>query len=594
MPCFWIALGAVFGILSADQHGAWFLVHFLIGGILFHRKPGSWWLIGGVLAGGILFAMLHLQRIDRIHRFPLRDALEKTENLEVSGRGWLCQEIKRNGKSVRGVLELDVLTVRQVAIPLTHNYRLVCWIDHGTGKHLHYGSDIEFSGQLNLIEKATSPGAFDPAVYFYRSAQSLAELTIRPGDRCQLQEKTRGGALKHLAIRSRQWMEKALLRGISQEDRNLAGIILAMVLGAREESPDDIEDFFRLSGTMHIFAVSGLHVAVVASLFWFVLKWLGVSRTTSVLLIIPAILFYALLTGLRPSSFRAAVMLSIFLAGFALRQRASPVNAIGVAGLLLLLIDSQQLFLPGFQLSFCVVLALALSASHLTAWLHRPFEIDAYLPRKRVPMWRRGTDDFLRLFAGLAAISLASWLGSVLLMSTHFRGISPIGLIANIFMVPLAGVIVVVAGSSVTLSLVKLGFLSAILNHLNLGLASFLALLAQFFATIPGAHLHTGRERHPEERRLLTIDVMGIGGESSLLVSDPSRKWMIDSGGQRTFRRQVLPLLREKGINQLDCLLLTHGDSGHIGAAPYLLTHLRPGLVMESPLSQSFPDLSGN
>jgi competence protein ComEC len=59
---------------------------------------------------------------------------------------------------------------------------------------------------------------------------------------------------------------------------------------------------------------------------------------------------------------------------------------------------------------------------------------------------------------------------------------------------------------------------------------------------------------------------------------------MIDCGGSLTFRQQVLPLLRERGINRLDCLVLTHGDSAHIGAAPYLLNYLTPKWLIESRL----------
>ena len=585
-PLFWVALSAVFALLGADQNWNWLWGPLVFLFLFFQTKPPGRNMVFGILATVALFFLLHKFRIERIEGFPLRSTLEAIDrSVEVSGCGWIRSDMnRRTGRSIRVILALEALNVGDTPVKLNSSTRVVCLIDHPFSANLGYGSEFEFTGRMKGIKEATSPGAFDPGRYFYRSASAIAELNVRPGDRCEIGKNRRGNPLRHIAIRSRQWMEEALLHGVPPRDREFAGVILAMVLGAKEESPDDIEDLFRLSGTMHIFAVSGLHVGVVAGLFWLIAEWIGIPRRRAVFLIVPAVLFYALLTGLRPSSFRAAVMLSVFLAGFALKRRPSPLNGIGLAALILLAVDSQQLFLPGFQLSFCVVLVITLTYSFLRRWFHRPFAIDEFLPRARVRFWRRTTDDAIFLLAGAAAVSLASWVGSVPLMNSHFSGISPIGLIANIVMVPLASIIVIIAGASVAFFGIKLGFVTALLNNINLGLVSFLTWLAQFFAMAPGSHIHTGSELRVPVSDTVSLDVMGIRGESAILVRDGEKNWMIDSGGRNTFRGQVLPLLREAGINRIDCLLLSHGDSGHIGAAPYILNHLTPDLIIESSL----------
>ncbi|MDF1816283.1 MAG: ComEC/Rec2 family competence protein, partial [Verrucomicrobiales bacterium] len=583
-PLFWIALAAALGIFAADQNWIWLLALPVLCLFVFRKQRASVVLISGMVLCCALFSLLHHRQIARIAQFPLLPSLAGSGAISVSGKGWLASDTNlRTGKAVRAILVVEELRVRDSLVPLPHQDRVIALIDHPASADLTYGAEISFSGRLRKIEPATSPGAFDPSIYFYRSANAVAEININAGDRCLATGRNHGSALKRYAILSRQWMEKALSYGVKQHHLERNGVILAMALGAREKSPDDVEDFFRLSGTMHIFAVSGLHVGVVAAMFWFVLKWLGFSRRSAVLIIIQAVLFYALLTGMRPSSFRAAVMLSVFLAGFALKRRPSPVNGLGLAALVLLTANTQQLFLPGFQLSFCVVLALILIGTYFSEKLHDPFRIDEFIPKRRVPVWRTRLDQGVKIIAVGSGVSAASWIGSVALMNEHFSGISPVGLVANILMVPIASGIVVIAGISILLFGLKLSFLSAILNHFNLLLATFLSILAQFFAGLPGAHIHTGNETVPK-KEMISLDVMGLRGGSAILATTENQTWMIDSGGKLTFRQQVLPLLRERGINRIDCLILTHGDSGHIGAVPYLLHHLTPDLVIESPL----------
>ena len=175
-------------------------------------------------------------------------------------------------------------------------------------------------------------------------------------------------------------MQAALSRGL-EDSPEIHGLISGMVLGARDETPDEIEEQFQQTGTLHLFAVSGLNVAIVAQLLWIIASAARVPRRWAIALIIPALFFYAAITGLNTSSVRAALMGAILLGGFFVERKVLPVNSVAAAAFLILCYDTNQLFSTGFQLSFAVVLAIIILADPLYRLLVRWWEPDPFLPR---------------------------------------------------------------------------------------------------------------------------------------------------------------------------------------------------------------------
>ena len=559
------------------------------GWILRRRSPPCAVLALGALLSLFVFAFLHHSRIESIRAFPFASAMEKGDAVEIEGRGWFCDRPVHGERSTSGILHLESVTVRGTRVACRH--RAPVWLSGRTGP-FRYGKRFEFTGILRPLESARSPGGFDPSAFYYRESGSLAELEIRPGDRLEPLPGEKGFRIVAAAQRLRDRLEAALLEGVAPGDLPYARLVAAMALGARENSPEDLEEYFRLSGTMHIFAVSGLHVGILAGLLLGALLLAGVPRRYAILILIPLLLFYAVLTGLRPSAIRAAVMLSIFLGAFVVRERPRPLNALAFAALLLLLFDTQQLFLPGFQLSFAVLLSITLFARPVQRWTSGPWLTDPFLPRSLRGRARRMKDRVVTGLTAALAVSLVSWLGSLGLLMWHFQSFSPIGIVANVFLVPLVGVVVSIALASLVAHGVQLIPLSVFFNQLGVSAAFLLTFLAQFFAELPGAHRHAGRGLvEPPPPSALVLDVMGTRGELAVLVGWPRaepgkdeaahRYWLIDSGGVHTYQQELLPLLRSRSINRVDALLLTHGDIGHIGAAPRVLTQLRPSLLLE-------------
>src|SRR5438270_178932 len=104
-------------------------------------------------------------------------------------------------------------------------------------------------------------------------------------------------------------------------------MINGMVLGLRHQTPEDIEEPFQQTGTLHLFAVAGLHVGIVAQLLWILATLVRLSRKWATAVIIPLLLFYAAITGLHVSSMRAAVMSSVLLAGFFFGRKVFVLNS---------------------------------------------------------------------------------------------------------------------------------------------------------------------------------------------------------------------------------------------------------------------------
>lgn len=604
-PLLVVWFSGIVGIVVVDQ-GLWVPGGILLlsllaaSSVLHHRSSRTLALIGfGCALVMALLGWRHHERLTEIHRFPLASALAQGQSVEISGEGWIADSVTPGARSVSTSLHLDTVNIGALVVACAH--RAPCWIQKQP-EGLAYGSRIKFTGRLIPLDGPVTPGGFDARAFYFRHSGSLARLEIREGDEFTILPGRSGSTLVSFARHLRNDLEAGLLAGIPKADEPYARLIAAMALGARENSPEELEELFRISGTLHLFAVSGMHVGIAAALLLGLALLLRIPRHYAVIIVIPFVLFYAVLTGLSPSAVRAALMLSAFLAAYALREKPRLLNSLGFSGLLLLLYDSQQLFLPGFQLSFTVVFFIALLTRGIHTFLEKPFLADPFIPRSLVTPLRVSLDRATGALAAALAISMASWIGSFGLLAWHFQSVSMVAIVANIFMVPFAGVIISLAAFSLAALGLKLAWIALAANKLNVGIAMALTGMAQFFAGWPGASLNTGEigNRAPDPG-VVRLDVMGDHGEGATLLSIPRGHgespllWMIDSGGTRTYRSRVLPLLRNRGINRLDTLVLTHGDQGHIGAAPAVLYQFRPALVLESPAenrSPAYPDIT--
>ena len=102
---------------------------------------------------------------------------------------------------------------------------------------------------------------------------------------------------------------------------------------------------------MHIFAISGLHIAFIATILVSLLKVVRVRRRISGIIVIPLLWFYIGATGWQPSAIRSAVMMTIIIAGWIFKRPSDLLNSLAAAALVILLWDPQALFSASFQLS---------------------------------------------------------------------------------------------------------------------------------------------------------------------------------------------------------------------------------------------------
>lgn len=590
-----LALAAGIGIVVADRTETLLPIGFFLGiaalslllAWLRPRWPGT--LLLGTAA---IFAFGQGVALWQIGQFPFSPNLANGDSIRLEAQGLVVREPAAPGagntRSGRCVIRFTQLKVSGVTWQCDQELpvRLT-----SPNERLRYGDRIQTTGLLRPFPPPRSPGAFDPATFFRRTLGASGEFAIGSGDRIQILERDAGNPFLAAAIRSRHAIETILTRGL-EDQPDTASVIKAMALGSREDTPEHIEEQFRLSGAMHVFAVSGLHVGIFLAFLWGLLRWLGVPRRYAVLILIPAILFYATVTGLRPSAVRAAIMGSVVLLGFVAERRPRLLNSLAFAALLILALDTQQLFLPGFQLSFAVLASIALFADGLHSFFRGPWKIDPFLPPRLVPRWRRWLDRGGDKIAKGLAVSLAAWAGSVLLVVYHFQILTPVAVIANLVMVPLAMGVLFLSGISLLLSLLGGGMLStSLLNPFNGRLVRFVSGTAGFFASLPGGYFHVSLQDWLDRSETVTVPTCRITvteptltGLSQLwsvrLPDHRETHWLIDPGDPVGFASAGQPMLRHHAVNQLQALVLSHGDYDHIGAGSAVIERFRPGALI--------------
>lgn len=318
---------------------------------------------------------------------------------------------------------------------------------------------------------------------------------------------------------------------------------------------------------------------MIAIILWQALKIAGVSRRWAVLVIIPALFFYALLTGWKPSSLRSAVMSTIFLIGMTSSRRPVPVNSLCAAAFLILLQWTNEIFNPGFQLSFLVVAAILLLALPLHDLIRRRLHPDPFVPRRLWTWSQKAASGLVESLGGLAAVSLAAWVGSLPLTLYYFHLVSFSALPANLLIVPLAFVIMVTAVFALFSGLFSVAA-AAIFNNANWAFSKVLLGVIHWMSCLPFSFIYVGAP--PPAPVTITVFDFGAGGGAA--VESEGKIWMIDCGPRWQLDGVIMPWLHSRGKSTPDGLILTHGDARHIGGAEELIGTNPPPRILESML----------
>ena len=242
--------------------------------------------------------------------------------------------------------------------------RLV-WRDPGIT--LHHGDRIAFQGKLHRPRGSLNPGGFDYAAYVER--HGIDRMTT--GDRCS------GGDV--VRCRDHNWVV-----GRMEPDRSLEGLdtcgstqhteptytraVSGMIIGERGYLSQELQDWFMVTGTVHLLSISGSHLGLVAIVaFWLVRKLvlglpsallLSLSRTVTpskigILFAWPTVALYAVLAGAELATMRSLVMITLAMIAMWLGYERHLGHAMAVALLVILLHDPRAIFDISFNCPFC-------------------------------------------------------------------------------------------------------------------------------------------------------------------------------------------------------------------------------------------------
>ena len=271
-----------------------------------------------------------------------------------------------------------------------------------------------------------------------------------------------------------------------KETSSLADVGVAMMLGKKTSLAADRKERYVTAGVMHLFAISGLHVGMVAATMAFFLRWLPGPKwlETGVGLILLFVFVQA--TGGSPSATRAFMMIGFWWGSRIIGRSGSSLPAIAAAAFVTLLIEPRQLWDLGFQLSYLVVAAIILYGIPLGGriqaawqpWMSIPPEDRSGLERFSVHAWR--------WFSTAFGVSFAATLASTPLVMDAFGVFSPGAILLNVFLVFLAGIAIVLGFTALLFGLLSLSYISIFINHLQWALIWLMDGVVDVFLAIPG------------------------------------------------------------------------------------------------------------
>jgi len=480
------------------------------------------------------------------------------------------------------------------------------------------GVKILCTGELERFEPARNEGEFDYRLY-YRSRDICCRMSAK---KAEITEHS-VWLLQAVTYRIREQAKKLLEQYCTETD---AGLLAAVLLGDKTRMNEEINELYQKNGIAHLLAVSGLHISLIGMGVYRLLRRLGLGFGTAGFWVGGLLFVYGTMTGFGPSVFRACLMLACSFWAAYLGRTYDLLSAMALAAVCLSLENPFVIFTGAFQLSFGAVFAIGWAGTELAdrlrcqkSWekalavslaiqlvtgpivLYHFFEYPLYgifLNFLVIPLMTyvagAGMAGLLMGMAGVFAVSFIP--GPTALFLKKMLDIGAVGSMGTchyIFMVY----------EMLCRAAEKLPCSSLILGRPKLWkLAAYYAALAVFLACAGSRGRRWEAEKEGQEEKAerkgkehiktwgilfallafllhrsvsgLRVDFIDVGQGDGILLETREQVILVDGGStqiKKLGEQRLEPLLKSRGIRNIDMVFVSHGDQDHISGITWLL-----------------------
>jgi competence protein ComEC len=419
-----------------------------------------------------------------------------------------------------------------------------------SGEPFSYGDRLLAQGKFYLPTLPLNPGEFDFGEYLRRQNIYLS-FRAHHEVPAMIIAKNQGDPLVAVALASRQRILESLQVGL-QDDMEVAQTMQGMVLGARAETSPGLKKLFRDTGTIHLFAASGLQVGLFTGLAWSGLRYVRLPRRSLALAVVPIAIAYCALTGFHPATVRATVMAIFIAIGVSLERPVATVNSLCGSGLLILGHDTQELFQTGFQLSFVAVFAILIAARPFGYLLYRPFQVDPFLPMRLLAPWQRAWHQAMLHTCEILSLSTVCWGATAPILIYQEHRLSLVAIFANLLVVPMATMVMFLAVAGLLAGTISIS-IAGCLNNTSWLLTKLILLILHAATLVPCHCVNVSPSSllQPDH-----VTALAEGSEHVIHLHLKGHDWLINTGKLSQWRSLTEPYLQFRGINRLDELVL--------------------------------------
>ncbi len=440
------ALPAPVGLLAVAAVTA-----FVMAGILTRHAPTGWamaFVIGGITTG-MIYHDLRRDRLPAWHALPAREA-----TLSVRIDRTFVSPAHYTSVSFLG----HVLSAPAHLTDLEGQSLYLRVRGEPARGELMRSSVVEVIGHLTpLPRRAESRDGFDAyltdaGLNFSLIRGRITRIIAPPTPFAQLREQVK------------QRGSDSLSRGLEAYP-NLVGALRAMLLGERQFLTTEDKALFVRTGTMHLFAISGLHIGIIAAALFGGLRAIRLPPLCTFIATTILLAFYVDMIGRPPSAVRAWLMVTCVHAAAQFRAPRNPIAAIAGSAGLVLIVDPMQLFSAGFQMSYGIVFALLFYGLPLGEFLQHRLRLWRDLPEGTLTPGQKYVRRRWQQILGVSALAWSATTIGLISGVAFFGWFTPIAFLANLILIPIAGLAII--GGFIALIFGWLGVLplAVLFNH---------------------------------------------------------------------------------------------------------------------------------